>query len=451
FEPRVLLDSLGLSLRTLSRQLDLTAPEFYDRFSQSDTHILVGSSFVFDRNHHRLLGDLGASETRPHLSAMIDLAEADTLGSFPATDAQARTAELFARYRRELDAIYAQSPATLAEVYGRWLTPALPDTAITLSSTDMALGHRREHLAALELFTQNYDLAAGLYNRAVADVPLGVHPLDIDAGELPFYAILRRDGRMVRCECTLDAGALCFGEHSLPLRANNTLDVDALQDAGVIALCGKALLLVLQARMLPGGEPLALPDHGSIYMPTAHRFAELLHSAGLLPGGVAPILRVHFHLLDRLGELETPIVLPAHLQRFGGRDTLSSAELAGAMPEWIQTAQAELAACRNEKTLEDKLHQFDPDHSTQLKTQRQTQRRLALGGGDADTLRTQSQAIRQTERELLETMLQRLVDCQQVAELEFYQSRGAIQPWCVAASGEEFYRDVLQRATFTRE
>ncbi len=451
FEPREFLASLGLSLRTVSRQLDLSAAKFYDRYAQSDTWILVGSSFLFDRNHHRLLGDLGAEEVRPHLDAILDLAQKDTLARFPAADCRARTDALFTSYRSELDALYSAQPRTLAELYRRWMTAKLPATAITLSSEHMALGRCDEHLRVLELFTRHYDLAAGLYNRAVAEVPLGVHPIDIDAGELPFYAILRRDGRMVRCECSLDAGELCFGDCCVPLGKDGALDVATLAQTGVVALCGKAVLLVLQTRLLPGGMPLALPDHGSIYMPVAHRFAALVAEAGLLPDGLAPIVRVHFHLLDRLGETKIPITLPEHLQRFTGLETLPAKTLASDYRQWIDTANDQITAYRQCETLPAMLRRFDAKQTAQLDVMRNDNRQLAQDNPKSPELRTRSQAIRQSETTLLGNLIRHLTDCQQTAELQFYNSRGSIAPWCIAAGGEAFYRDVIAQTTFTRE
>ncbi len=72
-------------------------------------------------------------------------------------------------------------------------------------------------------------------------------------------------------------------------------------------------MLAIQVRWGDAGAELALPYRGSAYMPAAQRLIGLLRREGLLSGQVHPLVRVRFHLLDRLKSLDTVIHLPGHL------------------------------------------------------------------------------------------------------------------------------------------
>ena len=39
----------------------------------------------------------------------------------------------------------------------------------------------------------------------------------------------------------------------------------------------------------------------------------------------------------------------------------------------------------------------------------------------------------------------------QAAHIDFYDSRGAILPWCIALGGESFYNEVIAKARITEE
>ena len=79
-----------------------------------------------------------------------------------------------------------------------------------------------------ELFLRDYDLASGLYNQAVEETSVGLRPLDTQTGELPFFATLRRDGRLVRTSMYCDGGEIRIGDDSFRLSPDRHLPLDAL-------------------------------------------------------------------------------------------------------------------------------------------------------------------------------------------------------------------------------
>ena len=55
------------------------------------------------------------------------------------------------------------------------------------------------------------------------------------------------------------------------------------------------------------------------------------------------------------------------------------------------------------------------------------------------------------QAELLDRTIRQIDRDTQVAELDYYDSRGAILPWCIALGGETFYNEVIARAEISEE
>ena len=49
---------LDMKIAAVARQLDTSLEELYDRYAAGDNWMLIGSSYVGDKGHHRIIGDL---------------------------------------------------------------------------------------------------------------------------------------------------------------------------------------------------------------------------------------------------------------------------------------------------------------------------------------------------------------------------------------------------------
>lgn len=436
----------GMKVAALAKQLDTSLDDLYATYSISDNHMLVGPSYVGDKRHHRLIGDLGAEEIRPFLQQIIDLGEADCRRRFPDADAHERIDAWFTAERRRVDALLADG-GDLVGLYNRWLDAYLHTNAeLHRTSRLFALDgdpHRRQ---LLELFTRDYDTAAGLYNQAMDEADLGLHPLHTGRGELPFFAVFHHDGHLVRTGANLDGRELRIAEMTFTLNHDGSLPVEAMMNAGVTAAFGKAALMVIQARYGASGRRLALPYHGSLYMPAAYRLEALLDQAGWLTEDVKPVCRVRLHLLDRLADVESTIALPAYLAAEMGCDTVPAKRLAAEYADIQQAAADRLDAFKDDTAREAwQAERFATEHA-QIEKLQQTKREIAQENPKDPRVRDLWKHEREIHDKLLAETLKRIHADIQLSQLDFYDSRGAILPWCIALGGEALYNRIIEQA-----
>jgi len=452
-ELRRLEPQLGMSIAALARRLQTTLEDLYAEYSTSDNHILVGPSYAGDRNHHRLIGDLSLAETDEFLRQIIRHAEQNCLHAFPDPDARERTREWFAQERCRLERLAAEvRPTMLVGLYKAWLGGHVPQPVrLDLTGSLFSLERDDPPTELLELFIRRYDLAAGLYNRAVAETHLGLHPLRIGRGELPAFAVLRFNNHLVRTGMSLQEGRLILGEREYALAPGGALPLDALRRDGVLAIVGKAIAMVLQARIGPGGRPLALPHLGSSYMPAAHRFAALLREHDLLPGSLAPLLRVRLRLLDHLGQLESTIRLPPYLAGQLGADEIPARRLGREYRDVIRAAEARLADLADDARRAAWLHTAFPRQTREIEELESQKRRLAQCNPHDPRTHELWKQVKALQTERLAGLLRQVVVDVQTSHLEFWDSRGAILPWSIALGGREFYRRLIREAEITEE
>lgn len=439
----------GQSTRASAKILGVNEADLFDEYSAGDTWQLTGPSFAADRLHHRALGDLSVRETAPFLRELLEKAEADTRRAFPAPDAQARAADWFARERKLVEELSARRAAgRLVEVYADWLRARLGTASVELdrASNFFALDARPEQTRLLELFTRDYERAAALFNAALEETNLGLRPLRLSEGELPFFALLFRDGRWLRAGAALRGGGLAVGEDRFALLSGGRLPLSALSDRGVVALSGKAILLILQARTGEQGRALALPYRGSMYVPAAHRLETGLRSAGLLTEPLKPLLRVRFRLLDRLGELDTPVGLPPHLAGAFGGEVVAARRFGAAWGEAAAGAAQRLESLKTPAGRAACEERAAPDLAARARGLEARKRARAEAGAEYAELRALWEELREVRRGLLRAMLRSLAADWQLRDLDYYDSRGAPAPWCFAAGGEAFYQRVLAGA-----
>ena len=443
---------LGMRLDAAARKLDTSLEALYEAYSPGDNWQLIGASYVGDHLHHRIIADLGVAETGQHLRRMLDLARQDVEAAFPAPASRQRTREWFDREQALVESLLTRhSQGRLPELYRDWMRAHVGESVELGLTTDLfALRDDLPGRELLKIFLRDYAAAAGAYNDALATSGIALRPLKTAEGELPFFAVLEFQGHLVRSACHLEGGALRIASNVIPLESPGILPLEALVRAGVKALTGKAMLLTMQVRLGSHAQPLALPFHGSYYMPATHEFTAGLLQAGLLAAPPEPIIRVRFHLLDRLRELDTSIHLPPHLAQAMGQAELPARELGENWRDVAGAAQARLdalardglAAWQRERFAELCSALADLDHR---------RRELAKTDSKGKPIQAMSRQYKLLDAELLDRSLRQIDQDTQVSQLEYWDSRGAILPWCVALGGEDFYQSVIRRASIYPE
>jgi len=439
----------GLKTAALARRLGLTLEELYARYSPSDNYQLIGPSYAGGGLYHRTIADLRLDQTLEFLHQLMDLARRDMLERFPQEDSRRRVNDWFDREGRQVAQLVGRcASGRLVELYRLWLGQYLgDDVPIALASQLLAPRTDGPAQRLLGLFVRDYGQLANLYNQAIQAADVGLRPLNTGQGELPFFAVLRREGRQVRTGLFFQDGQVRIGDEAFSIRGDGSLDVAALERAGVSALAGKAVLLVVQVRLGPTGQPLVLPYHGSPYMGAAHHFVRLLRRRNLLAEGeLAPVIRVRFGLLERLRELDTIIRLPPHLAAAMGREEVPARILGEAAADLQSQAARRLESLRSPRGRADWQQQAQPpllDEIAALDTRR---RELARRDPKSVAIRQVGREMKTLQVHLLSALVEQIDRDWQLARLDYYDSRGALLPWCVGLGGMEFYERVIASA-----
>lgn len=457
---RVLEEYTGLPTATLARRLNLSVDALYDRYAGSDNWQLIGPSYAGDPLHHRVIGDLSVGEVAPHLRQLFGHAVRNLHQSFPEPAARWRVEAWAGAEGGRLETLLAALPpdTPLVDLYAAWARPQLPaEVALATTSARFAPDPASPALALLGQWLAHYDACVRLYDEAVTETACGLKPLHPGQGELPFFAVWRRPGATGRGTLTrtavalVDGRLLCAGR-DWPLSGNPPLPPLAqMQTDGLVCIVGKALLLVLQARLDPGGAPLALPHLGSLYMPAAWALERKLRAAGLLPWHVHPVLRVRFRFLERLCGLRTLIRLPDWLEDAFGAGELPAAEFAERLPQAVAQARADLEQCRSaagREALQAAWFAAERAHIAELEARRRDLAHNPETRPLAAAVWDEKVAL---ERLLLERFVTRLLRHLHVLDLGYWDSRGALQPWALALGGEGFYETLLAQAEVTEE
>jgi len=443
----------GMKTAAAARKLGCTVDELYDEFSPSDNWQLIGPSYVGGRESHRVIGDLSTAETAPFVRELLAKARADCLGAFPQRDSQRRLGEWFDREQRLVEQFLSRcARAGLVDVYRRWLERCVGGgTALDVTSSLFSCRPGPTGAALLEVFLKDYDLAAGLYNEAIAETDVGLHPLKTADGELPFFATLAADGHLVRVAAHLDGNEIRIGRRSFALPPGRKLPLARLEAAGVRCLAGKAALLVIQVRLGAGGDELALPHRGSPYVPASHRLAAKLRKAKLLSGELRPIVRVRFRLLDRLRDVETVIRLPEHLRPYFGADEVPARALGENHAAMARQAAGRLESFRDAEFRRRWQRDNCPAVFEEVEQLERQRRQLARSDPKSELIRGLGRRQKNLQVRLFRELFRQIARDAQAAELGYWDSRGALLPWCVALGGAEMYNDVLARAEIRRE
>jgi len=448
---------VGMKTNVLARKLGRSVDDLYDEFSPGDNWQLIGSSFVGDREHHRVIGDLTLAETAPFVRELLNKARQDTLGSFPARASQDRANEWFDRETALVERLLSElSGGRLVDLYERWLAAHLLHCgrSVRLDLTSRLFACDKPDAPGLRLvrpFVADYAAAAGMYNDAIAETNMALRPLDTKAGELPLFAMLARDGHFVRTGVFLRDGAVEIDGQSFRPGKDGAPSAADLAAAGVLCLVGKAMLLVSQVRMGPAGDALAVPYRGSAYMPAAHALVRKLTAAGMVAGPLRPIIRVRLRLLDRLRELDTPIRLPVWLAEAIGGEEVPARRLGQAWQDLARQARRRLDSFRDDAARQRWQVQEMPDLHAEMAALNDRRRDLAAKDPKAPELRGIWKTVSGLQTKILDRTVRRIDADGQLADLDFYDTRGAAMPWCAALAGESFYNKVIDQAEVYEE
>ncbi|MCL2700177.1 MAG: hypothetical protein FWE88_00625 [Phycisphaerae bacterium] len=469
----------GMKTDVLARHLGVSVDDLYDRHSPGDNWQLIGPSYLNgDTRRHHTIGDLMLfDETFEHARRLFDhLAREDMERCFPESHSREAAGRFCSMLWSSLIEMGAVRSPTLTDFY-----LGLADDAFvynyfgqTTTPSGFAVNHvtgsQKHHYQngiefirgselpgigvdspVLSLFLTHYERAAALYNQAVVETHPGLRTLDIAAGELPFFGVYEHDGHKVRSPMFLQGDVVRIADMEFRVR-DGRLSGEELDRAGVTQLPGKAIVLVLQLRTGPHADRLALPYHGSSYMPTAYRFQRLLCDAGLLDAAsVKPVVRVRLRFLDRLRDVHTTIALPPHLADAMGKSELPACELGKHWADVQTDARERLAQLADPAGRSRWMHTALPDVTRDLADLDRRRRALAAANEKDPQLRDIWKQIKPLQQRQLAALVQQIDRDWQLKDLGYYDSRGAIWPWCLALGGEEFYNQVIRQADVYEE
>ncbi len=443
----------GLKTNVLAKQLDETVDNIYDELSPSDNWQLVGPSYVGDKQHHRVVADLTTAETSEFLREMLNKAKLDTLQAFPQNNSQQRISQWFSREEKLLEQLIADASAgQLVDVYREWLKKYMGDAVnVSLTSELFACKSRPRGFELLEMFCKDYEQLAGLYNSALAESNAALRPLNDSSGELPFFATYEYEGHMVRSGLWLDGNELRIADKTFCLSADGSVDCERLSEAGIGAIAGKAVVLVIQARIGDGAQPLALPYQGSLYMPAAEVFLSKLIDSGLIKGAIRPIVRVRFNLLDKIKSLDTTIHLPQHLAGYFCSEEISAKEFGENYAAISAQSQKQLQSFKEAPARLDWQKQNFPGLFAKIDLLDNQRRKLAKDNPKSPEVRDVWKQIKSLQTILLDKTLRQIAYDWQMSQIDYWDTRGAIIPWSIALGGEKFYNKIIDEAEIYQE
>lgn len=448
----------GLSTKALAHQLNLSVDELYDRYSISDNWQMIGGSYIDEtRQAHRVIGDLTISETAEHIFSLLELAREDLLDTFPESGTRERIKSFFNQEGGRLTRIIgARAPtAPLVELYRDWISAHTSAVRYGLTSERFAIDRPDiEYDPLLFFFLNDYETARGLYNEAINETNSGLNKLSAKSGELPFFAVWKKPDAFFRTPLVIDDRTIIAGTHTWKLRETAKgfqLPVDKMSEAGVCGIAGKALLLVLQARMEPGGDSLALPYRGSSYMPTARLLEEKLKANKVLPSPVKPVYRIKLNFLQSLRHAQTILQLPPHLARSFGVTEIRAEDFAEQLDSVFKKNHATLEACQHADGRQALIRELAPaleEKATALDARRKEVARNPETRHLAADLWDEVKVIRQNQ---WETFTDAVVACIHTADLDYFNSRGAVYPWSLAIGGPAHYEKIISEAEIYEE
>lgn len=435
----------GKKTATYARALDLSLEEFYAKYSIADNQQLTGSSYVEKSGQcHRLLGDLTFEETEPFLLNLIDLAEKQLSQVFPSTDSQQALAPYFETQRNEVKN-FSKKDVFLTDFYQFWTDQYILDPGTDRTSNFFGPGSSRYKLTVelIQEINQRYPLFCQLYNDAIEETNSELSPLNPSSRELPFFVAYVYNGHRVRSTLTIsEDGQLSAGFLRFSL--------DGETNYPILAITGKALLLVILARLGETAPALALPENGSLYTPTAHALTRKLLDHHFITQPLAPILRIKFNLLEQLNTSNQPFCPPPYLQEKLGTETTCRhfSELA---PQIINEARQLLSQLENPDFREEYLKSRYALEVAQIEELKQKRAEYGRDPERRHLCREVWDEAKAIQKQLDANFFQHLVHLSHQADLDYWNSRGAIEAIALAAGGPQLLQKVIANAQIVIE
>ncbi len=445
----------GWTTAALSRRLGMGVDVLYDTYSPSDNWQLVGPSFAGAPTRHRVIGDLRVGEISPHLLELLRHARIDFERIFPRKKARQRLKSWFDQEDARVKELLRDYEAgTLVDLYRAWMSAHLSKN-VKISATSELLSSDKPNMPnheLLEVFLSNYEAVAALYNEAVQETASGLNLLNVNKGELPFFAVIRRDNRLFRISLTLRGENVVAEDFVWPLAGpHRSLPLQQMRRDGLFCIVGKALLLVLHARFKPLGKVLALPYNGSLYMPAAHRLEQKLFNNGYLPQETFPIYRVKLNFLEHWQACKTVIQPPAYLQPTFGTGEYRACDFAEELFGRIKQARSKLEQMTSPDG-RDRIMKHLFAEEMQLEEELEKRRRDLARDPETRAQAAEVWAqLKEIKKRLQVKVIDWIVQQLRVIDLEYYNSRGAILPQSIALGGEAFYNQLLADAEIYAE
>ncbi len=433
----------GQKITQTAKALNISVAQLYQKYALGDNWQLTGSSYTTSTLRHRLLGDLKYDEIQPFIFELLDVAERDILNKFSDTDSQHRTRQWFISERNFLQEIILKTN-TLSEFYCLWLKSHQPECTVDVTSNffkNKAMA--RFTFDLLKNIVNNYETFRKIYNASITQT--GVELSLLQEGDLPFFVAYESDGQKVRSSLGFTATHFRFGD----VEISRSCSFEAFFEYADV-LVGKALLLVILSRTKTAGAPLVLPELGSLYTPAAHCLCTTMIENGFFDHQPFPITRLQFNFLSQLENSESTIRVPKHLRLFFDEE-VSAPTFSREISKVIEQALQILAQLKDNTARARLFNQWAPILSEELAD---LHRQKEQFGRDASTRHKCIELwplIKEKEAAKALLCYERIVDLVQVSEMGYWNSRGAITPWSIAAGGNSFYQKVLNESVLREE
>lgn len=422
----------GESPAHTAKKLHMTLDELYAKYSVADNWQLTAPSYIdSSKQAHRLLGDLSTSETISFIHELFDKAGSDLLKVFPEAEPQKRIKHWFNKERELVDEL-AETNETLAELYQSWLQSYFTKNCIIKTSQHKSLSYQSVQM--LKKIAGNYSLFIKIYNESIEESGVELSKIDTGTGDLPFFAIYEKEGHLVRSSIRFESGKLSAGKLKFPIDEFGS---------HVKEVSGKALLLVIIARLNETGNPLALPLNGSLYTPAAILLAEKMKKNGFIKENLYPIKRLRFNFLKSMEKSSTLINLPEYLHRFFPK-VIKADKFAKQLPEVIKSCKKTLKDLENDP--ERIFQSWYPELFQQISLLKSLKNQYGRNPEKRHLCGEIWKEVKELEKEFHQNCYQHLIDSIHTSEIGYWDSRGALLPWSIALGGAPFYNELISNA-----
>ena len=152
-----------------------------------------------------------------------------------------------------------------------------------------------------------------------------------------------------------------------------------------------------------------------------------------------------------MAAVDVPVVLPPCLAEAFGQAEVSSRKFAESWRNIARAAQERLESFRDDNGRRRWQQAEMPDLHEQIAGLDARKRELAQRNPKDPELREIWKRVSELQTQVIERTVRRVDADMQLAELEYYDTRGATLPWCVALGGEDFYNEIIAKADVYEE